>query len=172
MSASSSSATHHIFFPPRLEVVVEEQHPNGFPSRTGNQSPFLGFLRHQPHGPASAALRRRSAHHGDDPLLLTVVQDLCRAGTRLVVECGIEASLLVATREVPNGLGGERNECGDARRANPLGQLQQRQCPQHDSDLLYAAAQQLPQLLLVLLLDFDTQSWSSHTPSMRQNITA
>ena len=43
---------------------------------------------------------------------------------------------------LPNRLRGERNNDGDSRRAYTLGQLQQRQGTQNDSDLLYSAAQQ------------------------------
>ena len=55
MYSSLRSATHHIFFPPRLEVVVEQQNADGFSSHSGNQSPLHGFFDHQPHGPARAA---------------------------------------------------------------------------------------------------------------------
>ena len=41
-------AHHHIFFPPRLEVVVEEQQSDGFPSHARNQFPLHRFLYHQP----------------------------------------------------------------------------------------------------------------------------
>ena len=36
MYSSLSSPTHHIVFPPRLEVVVEEQDANGLPSHARN----------------------------------------------------------------------------------------------------------------------------------------
>src|ERR1700689_592710 len=49
-------AHHHIFFPPRLEVVVEEQNADGFPAHTWHQSPFDGFFGHQPHRPPGASL--------------------------------------------------------------------------------------------------------------------
>ena len=49
-------AHHHIFFPPRLEVVVEQQNTDGLPSHTRNQSPLNGFLGYQAHGPTGAAL--------------------------------------------------------------------------------------------------------------------
>src|SRR5271154_1546614 len=97
MYSSLSSATHHIFFPPRLEVVVKEQNPDGFPSHAWNQSPLHRLLRHQSHGPAGATLWRVAAHHGDDPLLLAVVQNSLSAGALLVVERGLEAAPLVST---------------------------------------------------------------------------
>jgi hypothetical protein len=36
---SPIASCHNIFFPPRLEVVVEQQNPHGLPSHSGNQSP-------------------------------------------------------------------------------------------------------------------------------------
>ncbi|HSB15077.1 MAG TPA: hypothetical protein VLE22_11505 [Bryobacteraceae bacterium] len=131
-----SSATHHIFFPPRLEVVVEEQNPNRFPSHAWNQPPFYGFLRNQSHGPAGAAFGRVAAHHGDDPLLLAVFQHSRRAGARLVIESGFKTSLLVTMADLPNGLRSEWDHAGNPRRTDTLGQLQEGQGSQDDTDLL------------------------------------
>src|ERR1019366_3549328 len=167
---SLSSATHHIFFPPRLEVVVEEQNPDRFPSHAWDQSALHRFLGYQSHGPAGAALWRVTAHHGDDPLLLAVFQNRRSAGPLLVVERGFEAPRLVTMADLPNRLWREWDHAGNPRCTNALGQLQERQGSQNDTDLLHAAAQQPRQLVLVFRFDFDTQGWASHTPSMRQNI--
>src|SRR3954447_13708224 len=70
MYSSVSSATHHIFFPPRLEVVGKKQDAYGFSAHAGNHLPFHGFLGHQTHGPAGAAFGRIATHHADNPLLL------------------------------------------------------------------------------------------------------
>jgi hypothetical protein len=35
------------FFPPRLQVVVEKQNPDGSPADAWNQTPFYGFLSYQ-----------------------------------------------------------------------------------------------------------------------------
>src|ERR1039457_3317461 len=167
---SLSSATHHIFFPPRLEVVVEEQNPDGFPSHAWDQSALHRFLGHQSHGPAGAALWRATAHHGDDPLLLAVYQNRRSPWPLLVVERGFEATRLVTMTDLPNRLWRQWDHAGNPRCTNALGQLQERQGSQDDTDLLHAAAQQPRQFLLVFRFDFDTQGWASHTPSMRQNI--
>jgi hypothetical protein len=53
----------------------------------------------------------------------------------------------------------------------PFGHLQQRHRSEDDAHLLNTAAQQLLQLLLVFLCDFDMQGRTSHTLSMRQNIS-
>src|SRR5215813_6585965 len=83
-------------FPPRLEVVVEEQIPDGFPSHSGDQFPLHGFLYYQPHSPASAALRWVTTDHGDDALLLAIVQNLRRTRPLLFVERAFQAAFLVA----------------------------------------------------------------------------
>jgi hypothetical protein len=46
-----------------------------------------------------------------------------------------------------------------------------RQGAQDAPGLLDAATQQPGQSFLVLLCDFDAQGWTTHTPSMRQNIS-
>ena len=51
-----------------------------------DQSPLDGFLGHQPHGPASAAFGRIATDHGDDALLLAVLQHFRRSGPLLLVE--------------------------------------------------------------------------------------
>src|SRR6185503_11667654 len=60
-------AHHHIFFPPRLEVVVLEKNADGFSSHAGRQFALDGFLRRQPDGPTGAAFGRIGANQGDDP---------------------------------------------------------------------------------------------------------
>src|SRR5579863_4569654 len=92
------------FFPPRLEVVVEEQNSDGFPSHARNQFPLHGFLYHQPHGPTSAALWRVTTDHGDDALLLAILQHFRRSRPLLFVEGTFEAALLVAMANLANRL--------------------------------------------------------------------
>ena len=169
MYFSSSSATHHIFFPPRLEVVVEEQDPNGFPSHSGDQPAFDRFLRYQPHGPAGAALGRVAAYPSDDPLLLGIVEHGGCAGTLFFEERRFQTSALVTTRNRADGLGSEWDDLGNPRYTGAFGQLQERQCAQDDPNLLHTAAQQFGEFLLVLWRDIDPQRWTANTSSMRQN---
>lgn len=49
------------FFPPRLEVVVEQENPNRFPARLRDQFAFHRFLGHQLHGPSGASFPRVAA---------------------------------------------------------------------------------------------------------------
>jgi hypothetical protein len=148
--------------------VVEEQHSDRFSSHSPNQSPLHGFLGHQPHGPPGATLRRVAADHGDNALFLAVLQQLGRSGPLLLIQSAFEASLLIAVGNSPNRLRRQGNNAGDTWRAGPFGYLQQRHRPQDDAHLLNTAAQQLPQLILVFLRDFDTLGGTSHTLSMQQ----
>src|SRR5579863_2641661 len=55
MYSSSSFPTHHIFFPPRLEVVAFQQDPNGLSTHIRDQLAFDNLFRQQAHGPACSA---------------------------------------------------------------------------------------------------------------------
>ena len=87
--------------------MLEEQNSDGFPSHSGDQFPLHGFLYHQPHSPASAALRWVTTDHGDDALLLAIVQNLRRARPLLFVELTFQAAFLVAMANLANRLGGK-----------------------------------------------------------------
>ena len=93
----------------------EEQNPDRFPSHAWDQSALYRFLGYQSHGPASAALGRVTAHHGDDPLLLAVFQDRRSAGPLLVVKRGFEATRLVTMPDFPNRLWREGDHAGNLR---------------------------------------------------------
>jgi hypothetical protein len=151
--------------------VVEEQNPNSFPSHPWNQSPFDSFLRHQTHCPAGATFGRVAAYHGDDPLSLTGVEHGHRARALFLVERRLQTAFPVTMTYFANGLRSEWDGVGNLRRTNALGQLQQGQGPQDDPNLLDAAAQQVGKLLLILRRDIDTQGWTAHTLSMRENIS-
>ena len=130
----------HIFFPPRFEIVAEEEYPNGFPSYTWNQFTFDGFYRYQTHGPTGAAFRRIAAHHSNDPLLLGIVEHGDCAGTLFFEERRFQTSTLVTMRNRADGLGSERDDLGNPRCTDAFGQLQERQCAQDNPNLLHTAA--------------------------------
>src|ERR671928_113911 len=67
-----------LFSPPRLEIMLFQQHPDGLPADTGNEMALHRFLGDQPHAPAGPPLGRRAADHGHDTLRLP------RAECRLV----------------------------------------------------------------------------------------
>ena len=78
-------AHHHIFFPPRPEVVVGEKKTDGFAACAGHKLLFHSFFSHQPYGPAGETVGRVAADHGDDTLLLPGVQHGRRTRTLLLV---------------------------------------------------------------------------------------
>src|SRR5215813_1898144 len=141
MYSSSRSATTHIFFPPRLQIVAQKENPNGFPSYPWNQFAFDGFLRHQAYRPTGASLRRTAAYHRDQTLFLAFVEHFRGTGPRLFIQCPFQTALLVTAADVSYGLRREWDYVGDLRRANAPGQLQQSQCTQDNANLLDAATQ-------------------------------
>src|SRR5215470_18264873 len=169
MYSSLSSATHHIFFPPRLEVVVQEQNPDRFPSHARDQAPLDGLLCYQTDRPAGAALRGIATHHRDNPLFLAVIEHRSSARPRSLEQRGFQTSALVTMANGANGLRSEWDDSGNPRRAGAFRQFQQRQGTQDDPHLLHTATQQLGEFFLVLWRDIDPQRWTAHTPSMRRN---
>src|SRR5260370_5526293 len=98
MYSSFSSATHHIFFPPRLQIVALKQDADGFPAHFRHEFSLRRFAGDQPHTPPCLALRRRTAHHGDDPLALACVQRPLLTRSRLFVQRLLQTFFLVAPR--------------------------------------------------------------------------
>src|ERR1039458_8820338 len=74
MYSASSFATHHIFFPPRLQVVAFQQHPDRLPPNPRNQFAPDRFFGQKANRPAGSPFRRRRAGHGDDALPLFLIQ--------------------------------------------------------------------------------------------------
>src|SRR5258708_8547670 len=71
--SSSNLPTHHIFFPPRLEVVAFQQHPDGLPADVRHPFALDHFFGKQPHRPTRSPFRRRRADHTPHPLLLSLL---------------------------------------------------------------------------------------------------
>src|SRR5438045_2876370 len=74
MYSSSNFPTHHIFFPPRFEVVVCEQNPNTLSAHARNKFALDDFFGQQSHGPARPPLWRRRADQSNNALLLLQIQ--------------------------------------------------------------------------------------------------
>src|SRR5215467_13426395 len=142
MYSSVRSATHHIFFPPRLEVVVEQQNPDRLSSHPRNQLSFHRFFGYQTDRPARATFWRGGAHHCDDPLLLVVVQHFGGAGPLLLIKRAVESGLLVTVAEPANRLCRDRDGLGNMGSTDTLCQLQERQGPENNADLLHATFQE------------------------------
>src|SRR5262249_29833241 len=69
-NSPSMAGTHHIFFPPRLEVVVGEDDSDGFATDAVHDLACDRLLGGQAHGPSCPAVGRRTADHRDDRRLL------------------------------------------------------------------------------------------------------
>ena len=104
----------------------EKQNPDSLAFHSGNQFPLHGFLGHQTDGPAGAAFGRIATYHGNNPLLLAVIEHGGRARTLLFKKRGLQTALLIAMADVADGLRSERDDLGNLRRAGTFGQLLQR----------------------------------------------
>src|ERR1700730_7773785 len=85
--SSSISATHHIFFPPRLQVVAEQQNPDGLPADPATDFSPYSLLADQPHCPSGCTFRWRPTDHRNNLLVFSRAKS--RNGTRpLALEQG------------------------------------------------------------------------------------
>jgi hypothetical protein len=71
---------HHIFFPPRLQLVALQQNSDCLSAHLGNQFPFDGLFGDQADGPTGTAFRRFTADHSDN------MSAAAKKGTSLAVE--------------------------------------------------------------------------------------
>ena len=110
--AAPSSARHHIYFQPRLEVVALQQRPDRFPPHVRNDLAFDHFLREQADRPPRGAGRRIGPREDDDALLVDVREDSRGAGARSLIERRVDAIGAIALRNIAHGFAGT-----DARRS-------------------------------------------------------
>ena len=105
MYSSFNSPTRHIFFPPWPEVMAFQQNSNGLSAHAGNKFALDNFFGQQPHRPARPPLWRRRTDHGDNALLLLLIQtgSLARAGC--IKQCALQAAIDVPSSDLPHGLG-------------------------------------------------------------------
>src|SRR5579884_510990 len=82
---------HHIFFPPRPQVVALEQDANRLSAHPWDQLALDRLLRNQPHRPTGLSLRRITTDHRDDPLLFRRMKNWRRARTLLLVQGAVQA---------------------------------------------------------------------------------
>src|ERR1035437_5672936 len=165
--SSSSSATHHIFFPPRLEIVTLQQHPDGLSTHARNQFALHRFRRDQPHAPPRLPGGRGAAHHGNDALALTLLQPPLLARTRLLCERLLQTLFLPAPGNGPHRLGGDRQIPRHLRRRLPLVQLVQKPGPPQHARRLPPLVQHPGDLLPLLLRQLHIYPMvRSHAPIM------
>ena len=146
MYSWSNFATHHIFFPPRLQVVAFQQHPNGLSAHSRNQFAFDDLFGQQSHRPTRSPFRRRRADHGDNLLALALVQGRSFARTRGVEQRSLQPSLLIPLADLPDGFGRKTKIPAHYRRGLSLIHLTQSQGAQYRAHRLQTAAQHLVQL--------------------------
>src|ERR1700683_1641204 len=162
MYSSSNSATHHIFFPPRLQSVSWDQDPNRPSTHTRNQFSFDGFVSHQPDRPACLPFRRSTANHGDNTLLFRRPQQFRMAVSLSFMQRPLQSVLAISPRDRPYGRRGESNQLRNLGRTQSGVQLQQAQRSQDHSHLLNASAQQTLQFLSLLRFQVERLGWARH----------
>src|ERR1039458_6509787 len=94
--SSFSSATHHIFFPPRFQFVALQQDADRLPAHLRRQFPPDRFGGDEPHCPSRLALGRRTTDNGDDPLTLSRVKSALLTRSRLFMQRRFQSFLFVA----------------------------------------------------------------------------
>src|SRR5215468_3477156 len=94
--SSSSSATHHIFFPPRLQIMCPQQDADRLPSHLRHQLSLYRFLSNEPHAPSCLPRRWRTTHQGDNPLTLAGIQSPLLAGAWLLIQGRLQPLFLIA----------------------------------------------------------------------------
>src|SRR6266581_3688027 len=119
MYSAVSSATHHIFFPPRFQLVALQQNPDCLSAHLGHQLALDGFFDNQAHRPTSSPFRRLTANHGNDALLLGIIEDLLGSWSLLVVKGGIQAATVVAMGDLTDRLGSEGKCCATCGAVKP-----------------------------------------------------
>jgi len=109
MNSSSTIGTHHIFFPPWLQLVFSQNHAHRLSTDLGDDSSSNGPFCEKPDRPACSPLRRRAADERNQGVLLNAVQlgDTTRA--RILGEGMLKATFAVAAR-IPGHLAGIRPE--------------------------------------------------------------
>ena len=102
--SSSKFPTHHIFFPPRLQVVAFQQDPHVSRPYPRDQLTFHRLFGQQANRPACPSRRRRTADHRDDALSLLPVQQQRRPGPGRHIKPA-PAPLLIALAGQPHRFG-------------------------------------------------------------------
>jgi hypothetical protein len=104
------------FFPPRLEVVVQEQKADGFSPHLRDQWAFDGFLGDQPIRPAGTPGGRIAADHRDEAWPPAFRPQCLCSGPRLILEGSVQTEFLVAASDLPDRFRGQLHrgrDCGN-----------------------------------------------------------
>jgi len=133
---------HQLFFPPRLELVVQQQQSDGFPANARNEFSFHRFLRDQPYRPPRKTVGRIGTDHGNDLLALHLIQSRLRTGARRVDQRTLQPAVVIAPAYIANRLRRDSNRSRHGRRRLAFMKQQQRSCALDHSHRLHTAAQQ------------------------------
>src|ERR1035441_3184677 len=87
------------------------------------QFSFERLLGYQPNRPARPSFRRATANHGDDALLLGVVEKLIRPSPLFLVKGSVQAVTVVAMGNLADRLGGQGERLRNPRSGHAAGQL-------------------------------------------------
>src|SRR5664279_2871665 len=123
MYAWSNSAMHHIFFPPRLQLVALQQNPDCLSAHIGYQLALDGFFGDQADRPTGPTFRRLTADHGNDALLLGAIEDLLGSWSLFSVNGGTQTVTGVAMGDLADRLSGKRECLRDFRCGEAVGKL-------------------------------------------------
>ena len=113
MYAWSNSAMHHMFFPPRLQVVAFEQDSNGFTANLWNQLPLDGLLGNQSNCPSGSPLGCSTARHRDNPLLFGCAQYGLGAMPRTLIQRPIHSAFQITLADIAYCLRCQSKALGD-----------------------------------------------------------
>src|SRR5580698_4594353 len=123
MYSGVNSAPHYIFFPPRLQLVALEQNPDCLAAHLRHQFALDGFFHNQAYRPTCPPFRCLTANHGNDALLLGIVEHLVGPWPLLVVEGGLQTVTVVAMGDLTDRLGRQRDCLRGTRRRDAIGKL-------------------------------------------------
>ena len=118
---------------------MHQQDPNCFASYPRRQPSLDGLRGDQTHRPTGESGGRVATNHGDDALLLLVVQDGCGAWALLFIKSSFQSVLLVAANQIADGLCAETRRLGDLRGAGTLGEVKECEGAEDYANLLDAA---------------------------------
>ena len=100
-----------------------QQNPDCLSAHLGNQLPFDGLFGDQADRPAGTALRRFTADHGDNTLLLWAVENLLGSRSLFGVDGGFQSVAHVAMGDLADRLRSKGKSLSDLRRRETVGKL-------------------------------------------------
>lgn len=97
MNSSSTAGTHHIFFPPWLELVFSQNHADRLSADLGDDPSSNRLFREEPDRPAGSPRWRWPADERNQGGLLDAVQFGSASRARILGQGMLEATFEIAT---------------------------------------------------------------------------